>query len=220
MVDHEMSLEAALQVLLHKSHYNTEKLRLEKCYMSFLQQLEVYLKHITVSLYPSPAQHDSQQQQQTQQVSRSSSSYGRGPTRGSDTPEVYKDHSKQQAYGYNGARDPTSGAQLNRNLSKSSFNVGPTSLTSPTSRQQSARSGNAQGNYDNDDDEDSQLSFNLAPRASRTGRKKADSKMNLRDEDDANDVDGRIKYYNNNETTTDSDQAQPKSKTGFKMAWM
>ena len=51
MVDYEMSLDQALEVIFQK-YFHTKQIQIEKCYLVYLKQLETYLQHLSINFYP------------------------------------------------------------------------------------------------------------------------------------------------------------------------
>lgn len=52
MVEYQMSLSQALQLILQKN--SSGRFRLETCYRNYLEQLQNYLKHLSTTMYPVP----------------------------------------------------------------------------------------------------------------------------------------------------------------------
>ncbi len=50
MVDYELSIEQALEVIFQKNLSSTH-LKIEKCYIVYLKQLETYLKHLSINFF-------------------------------------------------------------------------------------------------------------------------------------------------------------------------
>ena len=50
MVEYEMDMDTALQVILQKNNASN-KIKIEKCYLNYLQQFQSYLNHLSVNLY-------------------------------------------------------------------------------------------------------------------------------------------------------------------------
>jgi len=54
MVDYQMSLSQALNIIFKNSNQSSNSFNLETCYRTYLEQLQNYLRHLSTTLHPVP----------------------------------------------------------------------------------------------------------------------------------------------------------------------